>query len=299
MLANYVKVAWRNLVRYKGHTFINILGLAVGMALVILIALYVVNELSYDRFNRHADRVFRLETEACAALPPAIRRALLDNIPGIEQCVRLDILNDRLLNNGKHAFMLRHFVFADAALLDVFTLPLSVGDARTALSEPFSLVLSSDLAQRMFGNENPVGKTVRYQDRYDMRVSGVFRKIPNFHLEMEAVAAFATLEQSDRKHYDEQFQDDWAYATYVRLNGQSRPGEMAAAITRYFKGRQVWDTPTGSRRQGCVRQPDAGHCFHHDRHLHPDAGRGEFHQPYHRPGRPARAGSGYPQNHGE
>jgi len=243
MLRNYLKVAWRNLARNKGHAAINILGLAAGMALVVLILLYVVNELSYDRFHRHADCVYRLETDACAVMPPAVRRALLDNIPGIEHCVRLDLMDNRLLSHGQDGFMLRHFVFADAAVLDVFTLPLAAGDARTALTEPFSLVLSQDLARRMFGDDNPVGQTVRYQDRYDFRVSGVFQAIPNFHLELDAVASFASLEQADRKYYDEQFQDDWAYATYVRLHPQRRAGETAAAITRFFKLKRVWDTP--------------------------------------------------------
>jgi putative ABC transport system permease protein len=243
LLLNYLKVALRAFRRHWNYSFINVFGLACGIALLLAVAIYVRHEFSFDRFNARRARIFRLEESQIAVMPPAVKNAVLANIPGVEQCARLCLLEKRLLGRGENSFATDHFAYADAGLLEVFSLPLSEGDARTALREPFSMVLSREWAEKLFGRENPLGKTVRYQNRYDMKVTGVFREIPNFHLELEAVASFATLENDDKEHFDGEFHDDWAYPTYVMLRERQDPDRVESNINRFFSLKKIWAYP--------------------------------------------------------
>ena len=168
MLRNYLKIAWRNLWKHKGFSLINIMGLSVGMTACFLIALYVNFELTYDRFNTKADRIYRLVTDIKTpsetinanitswAFAPNIQ---LD-FPEVESYVRTSS-GSFLIRNGDVKFQ-ENVVFADSTLFKVFDFKLLKGNPNTALKEQLSLVLSEKAAKKYFGNSDPIGQTVRF-----------------------------------------------------------------------------------------------------------------------------------------
>ncbi|GAB3542289.1 ABC transporter permease [Spirosoma fluminis] len=194
MLRNYIKIAWRNLRKQRGFTFINIFGLAVGLACCLLITLYVVDELSYDRFHAKADRIYRINTDVkfggndmrMAVSPDPIGHTLKQDYPQVEQFVRLHDRGVWLVKQAGAATNLRenHITFADSTLFDVFTLPLVSGDSRRALASPNTVVISESAAKRHFGTQDPIGKTLIFDNQQAYKVTGVMRDMPtnaHFH----------------------------------------------------------------------------------------------------------------------
>src|SRR5690349_17837800 len=137
MLKNYIKIAWRNIMRHKAYSALNIAGLSIGMACSILILLWVQNELSYDRFNTNADQLFRLTANAgdfkAAVSPAGMAEGLQAELPEIKAAVRLSKPSDNLVEVGNQKFQEKRVFFADSNFLKVFSYPLLQGDAKTAL----------------------------------------------------------------------------------------------------------------------------------------------------------------------
>ncbi|GAB2586918.1 ABC transporter permease [Spirosoma areae] len=194
MLTNYLKIAWRTLRKQRGLTFINIVGLAVGLACCMLILLYVLDELSYDRYNEKADRIYRVQADIkfggndmhFAVSPDPIGPTLKKDYPQVEQFVRLHQRGTWLVRKTGDPTNLRedNITFADSTLFDVFTLPLVAGDPKRALAEPNTVVISESAAKRHFGSQNPMGKTMVFDNNKTYTVSGVMRDMPknaHFH----------------------------------------------------------------------------------------------------------------------
>ncbi len=193
MLRNYIKIAWRNLSKQRGFTFINIFGLAVGLACCLLITLYVLDELSYDRYNAKADRIYRVNTDIkfggneskMAVSPDPVGPTLKNDYPQVEQFVRLHERGTGLVKQAGAATNLReeHITFADSTLFDVFTLPLASGryagaDLKRALASPNTVVISESAAKRHFGNQDAMGKTLIFDNKQAYKVTGVIRDMP-------------------------------------------------------------------------------------------------------------------------
>ncbi|MFC5411003.1 ABC transporter permease [Larkinella bovis] len=188
MLTNYLKIAIRTLRKQRGFTFINVFGLALGLACCLLITLYVVDELSYDRFHEKADRIYRINADIkfggndmrMAVSPDPMGPTLLKDYPQVENFVRLHHRGDWLVKRAGQPNNLREkdIIFADSTLFDVFTLPLVAGDAKRALTEPNTVVISESAAKRHFGNQNPVGQTLVFDNQLTCRVTGVMRNMP-------------------------------------------------------------------------------------------------------------------------
>ncbi len=188
MLRNYIKIAWRNLRKQRGFTFINIFGLAVGLACCLLIMLYVVDELSYDRFNVKADRIYRVNSDIkfggndmrMAVSPDPVGPTLKQDYPQVEQFVRLHERGTLLVKQAGAATNLReeHVTFADSTLFDVFTLPLISGDPKLALASPNIVVISESAAKRHFGSQDPMGKTLIFDNKQGYKVTGIMRDMP-------------------------------------------------------------------------------------------------------------------------
>ena len=167
MIKNYLKIAVRNLVRNKTFSFINISGLAVGMASATLIMLWAKNEISYDRFYSKAERTYKLhyrdnlngELQVSANSPSALAGALKQNYPEVEDAVRYRKVTFLTTVGEKHLSI--QGAFADSNFFSLFDLPLLKGNAYTPLHGKFNIVLTDQLAKKFFGNENPIGKTVR------------------------------------------------------------------------------------------------------------------------------------------
>jgi len=198
MFKNYLKVALRHLRKSPTYSFINIAGLAVGMACCLLISLYVFNELGYDKFHHQADRVFRVKIEldlngilykeASIQFPAA--EAFLRDFPEVKRAVRF-YRDDSfpLVQIGERKFTEQKFFFADPAVFEVFDFLLVKGDAATAFNEPNSVVLTEATAQKYFGEADPLGQVLRYQNNFDLKVTGVAKNVPqNAHFKFDFLA---------------------------------------------------------------------------------------------------------------
>jgi putative ABC transport system permease protein len=198
MIRNYLKIAWRSLLRNKSFSTINILGLSIGMAVCFIILLFVQDELSYDRFNTKANNIYRIVFKANinggkineSNVMPPVAQALQNDYPEVKEVTRLRTLgNPRVLLNGNQ-FTDASMVFVDSNFFNVFTIPFLQGNAKTALLHPHSMVISKALALKYFGNEDAIGKLIPFSKSNNsppFTVTGVFDKIPSnshFHFDM-------------------------------------------------------------------------------------------------------------------
>jgi putative ABC transport system permease protein len=197
MLRNYFKIAWRNLKQNKSYTIINVIGLAVAIAACLLIGFWVQRELSYDHFNKKADRIYRVNVKATAGngmsknvavTPNIVAPFLTRNFPEVEKAVRLNPASG-VVRYHNHSFRENDFFFADSTFFNVFTFHFFKGNPKTALSSPGSVVITQSAARRYFGSGNPIGKTITFQDHYKLEVTGVIKNVPptsHFHFEFIA-----------------------------------------------------------------------------------------------------------------
>jgi len=201
MFKNYLKIALRNIVKYKGYSFINIVGLTVGIACSTLILLWVQDELYYDRFHKKSDNIHRvilrhqfagdrvLTTEVS---PPPLAKALVDEVPEIVNATRYKTMTRKYrIAQGGTFFNETRLALADPAFLDIFTFHFLRGESQKALSEPHSLIITEEMANKYFGTEDPVGKTINIDKKYVLKVTGVIENIPNHSsLQFDFLAPF-------------------------------------------------------------------------------------------------------------
>jgi putative ABC transport system permease protein len=200
MFKNYFKIAFRNLWRNKGFSAINIFGLAIGLAVFLLIALFVVDELSYDKYNLNADRIYRVNSDFKVngstfndRLSPApMAETLMKDYPQIEQATRLKDNGKTLVRNGNKIIFEPNSMFADANLFNVFTVQMIAGDKRTALMQPHSLVISEYIAKKYFNSIDVIGKTLRLDNTDDYKITGVIKNMPpQSHLHFNLLKAMS------------------------------------------------------------------------------------------------------------
>jgi len=204
MLQNYLKIGLRNLVKHRAHSLINVIGLAIGMSCFLLIGLFVLDESSFDKFHEDYEQIYRLteinyndgqETRLANAYS-AIGPALQNDFPEFQAFVRLHIDEFTVGTDVEHEFQEDQFAFADSTFWKVFDYRLIEGDPEKSLAEPFSLVLSQTAATRHFGDESPIGKTLRINGEYDFQVVGLMEDMPhNSHLQLDMIASFISLRQ--------------------------------------------------------------------------------------------------------
>ncbi len=201
MLKNYLTVALRNLRDHKAYSLINIIGLAVGIACVILISLYVMDELSYDTFNRSYDRIYRVEADLkmqgrelnMAVSPAPVGATLVREFPEVIQYTRVSPTANMLIRYKNNVFNETRFFWADSTLFDVFTMPFIEGNPKTALVHHHSVVLTESLARKYFGSEDPMGKVMNFEDGTPYTVTGVIKDCPpNSHFRYEMFASMSS-----------------------------------------------------------------------------------------------------------
>ena len=192
MFKNYLKVALRNLWKNKVFSAINILGLSVGLAVCLLIVLYVVDELSYDKYNVNADRIYRLDSDisfngtqfTSTTTPEPLAPTLVKDYPQVEQMVRIINDGDIQVKKGNQNIQNHNSAFADSTFFKVFTVPMIHGDPATALNEPNSIVIDETAAKRYFNSTDAVGKTLYVNNSANCKVTGVIKDLPrhsHFH----------------------------------------------------------------------------------------------------------------------
>ena len=244
MFQNYLSVAIRNLRRHPAYSLINISGLAIGMATCILILLYIQDELGYDRYHPHADRVYRIvddiesggQTVQTAGTPSAWGPVLMRDFPEIELLVRMRGTGSAwLVDLGNTIYYERKVIWAEPDLFEMFSIPLVSGDPGTALFEPYSMVISEDLAFKYFGAEDPVGKVVNLDNRWDFTVTGVMKNIPtNSHMRPDMFVSYTTMNVVRSRHLGNWERHRNLY-TYIRLREHVSPDEFEAKLPAFLE----------------------------------------------------------------
>jgi putative ABC transport system permease protein len=216
MLKNYFKIAIRNLFKNKLYSAISITGLALGIAGSVMVLLFMLDELSFERGHEKADRIcavfnwwdFGTFSQTGMAQAPAVGPTIKEDFPEVEETVRFWKWHRPLILHQDKRFYEDRFVFADPALFEVFTFPFVAGDPKTALTEPYAVVLSASTARKYFGGENPVGRRISFWDNasaavianrafngsaFDLTITGVVQDPPsNTELQFDFLASFAT-----------------------------------------------------------------------------------------------------------
>ena len=195
MFKNYLKIALRNLIKNKTNTFISVFGLAIGMAVCILLLLYVQHELSYDRFHKNADDIYRLCNPKQPYHSPQTAKLLADNLPEINEYARILVRGEQIIQHEEKRFKETEFVSVDASLFRIFSFKFLHGNPETALQQPFSMVISEKIAHKYFGENNPIGKVLKLNNENDYTITGVIKDMPqNSHFRYNF---FATLANAD------------------------------------------------------------------------------------------------------
>ena len=237
MFTNYIKVALRNLWRAKGFSFINIFGLAVGMACSLLIFLFVKDEKSYDRYHKDAENIYRVAKDFVnddgsripdATTPAPLAPAMQAEMPEVISVTRLRPNWGRsyLVKAGEKKFTEEKIYGVDSSFFNVFTFPFVLGNATTALKEVNNIVLTQTSAQKLFGTENPIGKTLNVDAFGDMMVSGVIKDVPPAsHLHYDYLVSYRKQPGNTPQLTNWNGYNDY---TYVKL----RPGTNTTAFTK-------------------------------------------------------------------
>jgi putative ABC transport system permease protein len=186
MYKNYIKVAFRNLWKSKGFSAINIAGLAIGLATCLLIILYVLDELSFDRFHKKADRIYRVDGDIqfggnhfiLAVAPDPMGPTLKKDYPQVEQYVRFRDVGGIIVKKGNENVQEDRAIYADSTIFDVFTLPMVDGDPITALKEPHSIVISETMARKYFNETHVAGKSLLVNNKDNYKITGVIKDLP-------------------------------------------------------------------------------------------------------------------------
>ncbi len=234
MLKNYFKTAWRSLRRNKTFSILNIIGLSIGVACSLLIALYVLDELSYDRFNTQADKIYRVDEKVKfgdfsydGAWTPAIMGPVFArDFKQIEQYTRLKANPGLAIRKGGESIREDRAVYADSSLFDVFTLEMIAGDKKTALKEPHSLVITESAARRYFSSLDIIGKTLVVNDTVNYKITGVIKDMPRqSHFNFDLFMPTCELEASRNGSWM-----NYNFQTYFLL----KPGTDIRAFEKQF-----------------------------------------------------------------
>lgn len=208
MIKNYLRSAWRNIARHKFISFINISGLTIGITCCLLILLYIINELSYDKFNTNADRTYRVtrifyskdgsENLHLSSIAPPFGPLLKVAFPDIEKVTRVLPNGTTVFRYKDKLFNEQNGFFADENFFNVFSVNITEGDKKTALNDPYTVIITPEIARKYFGNEDPINKTVILDNtKHEFKVTGVFEPFPsNSHMHPNMLMSFNTLKDS-------------------------------------------------------------------------------------------------------
>jgi putative ABC transport system permease protein len=230
----YLRNVWRNLKRNKLSSFINIVGLATGIATFMLTGIYVYNELSYDRFHVNHERIFEISIDGDLNLCAPIAKWLENEYPEIENIVRLD----KEFGGGGKAILkysgenqqisidVANIIYADSSFFDIFSFKVFLGDKNKALTDPNSIVLTKSIAEKLFGTENPIGKNIKFFSKsrditLDLTVTAIIEDTPvHSSISYNGIISFET-RYSDSPKMEEDW-GNWGYPTYIKLNKNAR-----------------------------------------------------------------------------
>ena len=236
MIRHYIKFSFRALRRQGGYVAINIMGLAIGMACALMIALFIMHELSFDRHHENMGRIYRVglhgifsgqEVKAAYTASP-MGAAMLADMPEVESFLRVNVWDETIIQHEDDFYIEQHFMEADSSFFDFFSIPVIRGNKTTALTEPYSIVVSESAAKRIFGDEDPIDQSIRIANMPNhYRVTAVMSDMPaNSHLFADMIASFTTNPRAN--------DNSWlsnSFFTYIMLH----PGANADAVVDRFE----------------------------------------------------------------
>ena len=247
MFKNYLKIAFRNLFKYRAYSLINVAGLAIGMVCCIAILLYVQHELSYDRHHEKAQRIYRVAADLkfggnhfqLAVTPAPMAEALVSDFPEVVSAARFRDYGGSLVKKEDEPNVSEErVIYADNAIFDIFTIPLLAGDVQSALTSPETMVISESTAKKYFGDANVVGRSLIFDNRETYKITGVFADMPgNSHFHFDFIVSLMASEESRNNMWGSN-----NFATYLLLgegaDAEALEAKFPAMIKKYL-GPQV------------------------------------------------------------
>lgn len=263
MIKNYIITAFRNLWRIKFFSTLNIVGLAIGMASCLLILQYVTYEFSYDKFHENSKDIYRVQYNnyqngrlefACAAAVPAVGPAMKDNFPEVIEYARAFPVSGIITYKDKK-FRQKKMQIATPSFINMLSFPLIKGDAKTALKDVHTAVITEETAKKYFGDEDPLGKIISWNGRNDFKITGILKDIPdNSHIKFSVLLSFSTLNEFT----EDQSETAWGwydFNTYVQLKSGSDPLAFNEKFQKWLEENRGEEWKNRNVRQEFLLQP--------------------------------------------
>ncbi len=251
MLKHYLKIAVRNLIRHKSYSFINIVGLAIGLGMGMVSLSYVVRELSWEDCHQNRDRIYRVEMRyqhadtawSSARVMAPLGDAIAEEIPGVERVAVFRHESDVSLQVNHKNYRAGNLIFAKPEFLEVFTFPLKTGDPLTCLRDPKSVLVTDSIAQTYFPHQDPIGKTIGLIDQTEYTITGILENLPPLtQLHCDFVASYATLRTAGAN--PDSWTGDFMDLTYLLLDETADP-ELVEAQVAEVLSRHVTEDMSG------------------------------------------------------
>jgi len=242
MYKNYLKTALRSLKRHKVFSFINIIGLSVGLACCILILQYIKHEFSFDKFHENSGYIYRIlqhqkgniyqGTDIFNTTPAILAPSAREDFPHDAKLTRVKNYERQVRFDNKQ-FYEKRFLYAEQEFLDIFSFPVVKGNPKTALKEPNTVMITREMAQKYFGEKDPLNKIINIDNKQDYRITGVLENVPdNSHLKFDFLASFSSLLSTWGQNQLTSWQNS-SVRTYIKLNKNSSPQKFNSQLKKY------------------------------------------------------------------
>ena len=240
MLKNYLKVALRNIIKHKGYSFINIAGLTIGMTCCILILLWVQQEISFNRFHKNADNIYRIYADfhydqgifPFSNIPQPVGPELQKTVPEINNAIRI-LDGASTVKYGTDVFYEKEILYVDPSFFEIFTFPFVQGETQRSFSESHSILLTESTVKKYFGDNNPRGEVLTIDQKHQLKVTGVVKDAPdNSSIRFDFLIPYSHL---DSIGYNTNNWDAWNCQTYVLLNRNVPAQQTEQKISEYPK----------------------------------------------------------------
>ena len=242
MFKNYAKIAFRNIKRQKGFSLINTAGLAIGISCCILILQYIRHEFSFDKFHENSMYIYRVVqkqegkiyqgTDTFNSVPAILAPSVRSDFP---EDAKVTIVRnyDRQVRYKNRQFYEKRFLYVETQFLEIFSFPVVRGDTKTALKEPYTVMITRNMAQKYFGEEDPVDKTININNEQDYRITGILENVPdNSHLKFDFLASFSTLLSTWGQNQLTSWQNSSVW-TYIQLAKNHNPQKFNSQLEKY------------------------------------------------------------------
>jgi putative ABC transport system permease protein len=248
MIYNYLKIAVRNLLKYKFISFINLFGLTIGLTCCLLILSYILNELSFDKYNKNAGNIYRVtrlfrnpETRASSlnlgTIAPPFGPLLINDFKEINKVTRLVDNSPAPLRYEEKMFNEQNVFFADEHLFDFFDVNVIKGNPAKALIDPYSVMLTDEMAKKYFGNEDPMNKVIKMNNQFNLRVTGIYKPFPaNAHMHPAIMISFNTLKDT-AVYGEENLRTNWgnnSFFTFILVSKDFDPKKLEAQFPAFL-----------------------------------------------------------------